>query len=188
MRHTQCSDIVCAYKKQLSCLYLSCDTDLCSEASYRKCVQQARFSCWLGQLYQWVLSSHFRLEPLFKPAPTWGPCMVEHLILLNLPLSWTMWYFVMWRHHQVRPSPTAIYQARLMTVRYDHYVGQMLWHDFFAVVLQINILDPPPSIQFRGFFIQARLVADDSNVGGFLSGDGYRLSSCAPPTVSNPEI
>jgi hypothetical protein len=39
---------------------------------------------------------------------------------------------------------------------------------------------------FRGFFIQARLAADDSNVGGFLDplpGQEYQLSSCTPSTV-----
>ena len=45
-------------------------------------------------------------------------------------------------------------------------------------------MNPNEVATFRGFFIQARLVADDSNVGGFLSGDGYRLSNCSPPTVS----
>ncbi len=45
-------------------------------------------------------------------------------------------------------------------------------------------LTADPTRAFRGFFIQARLVADDSNVGGFLTGTGYRLSDCAPATVS----
>ena len=47
-----------------------------------------------------------------------------------------------------------------------------------------------PTIAFRGFFIQARLVADDSNVGGFLdplAGQEYRLSSCVPSTVRTCE-
>ena len=44
-----------------------------------------------------------------------------------------------------------------------------------------------PATFFRGFFIQARLVADGSNVGEFLSpqaGEEYRLSSCVPSSVS----
>ena len=60
---------------------------------------------------------------------------------------------------------------------------------FFAVVLQVNRdhLDADPTLVFRGFFIQARLVADDSNVGGFVdppTGQEYQLSSCVPSTVS----
>ena len=59
---------------------------------------------------------------------------------------------------------------------------------FFAVVLRVNQsrLDADPTLTFRGFFIQARLVADDSNVGGFLdplAGQEYQLSSCVPSTV-----
>ena len=49
-------------------------------------------------------------------------------------------------------------------------------------------MNPNEVATFRGFFIQARLVADDSVVGGFLSGDGYRLSSCLPPTVSQTDV
>ncbi len=44
---------------------------------------------------------------------------------------------------------------------------------------------------FRGFFIQARLMADDSNVGGFQNvgtNDPYRLSSCPTPSVRNIEL
>ena len=42
---------------------------------------------------------------------------------------------------------------------------------------------------FRGFFIQARLVADGSDVGGFLAPQAgqveqdYQLSNCTPSTV-----
>ena len=56
---------------------------------------------------------------------------------------------------------------------------------FFAVV-NSSRLDADPTLAFRGFFIQARLVADDSNVGGFLeplAGQEYQLSSCVPSTV-----
>ena len=55
------------------------------------------------------------------------------------------------------------------------------------VVLRAQSLATGPPLVFRGFFIQARLAADDSNVGGFLSpqaGQEYQLSSCTPPTVS----
>ena len=57
------------------------------------------------------------------------------------------------------------------------------------VVLRVNpqSLATDPSLVLRGFFIQARLAADDSNVGGFLSpqaGEEYQLSSCMPATVS----
>ncbi len=44
---------------------------------------------------------------------------------------------------------------------------------------------------FRGFFIQARLMADDSSVGGFQNpgtNDPYRLSSCPTPTVRSIEL
>ena len=54
----------------------------------------------------------------------------------------------------------------------------------FAVILRVS--DPASGLTFRGFFIQARLVADDSDIGGFIypvNGE-YRLSSCSPPTVS----
>ena len=61
---------------------------------------------------------------------------------------------------------------------------------FFAVLLRVNPshLDADPTLTFRGFFVQTRLVADDSNVGGFLhplAGQEYRLSSCVPSTVSH---
>ncbi len=39
---------------------------------------------------------------------------------------------------------------------------------------------------FRGFFVQAKLIANDSNVEGFQypsTNDSYRLSSCPTPTV-----
>ena len=58
--------------------------------------------------------------------------------------------------------------------------------NFFAVVLRVS--DPGSNFTFRGFFIQAKLVADGSDIGGFTtplgSGREYRLSSCSPPTVS----
>jgi len=57
---------------------------------------------------------------------------------------------------------------------------------YFAVVLRVDEA-VNPSAMFRGFFIQARLAADDSNVGGFLSpqdGQEYQLSSCTQSTVS----
>ena len=61
---------------------------------------------------------------------------------------------------------------------------------FFSVTLRVNRdrLDADPTLAFRGFFIQARLVADDSNVGGFLdplAGQEYQLSNCVPSTVSH---
>ena len=45
------------------------------------------------------------------------------------------------------------------------------------------------SVMFRGFFIQARLIADGSDVGGFLAPEAgqvdqdYQLSNCTPSTV-----
>ena len=57
-----------------------------------------------------------------------------------------------------------------------------------AVVLRVSD-GQDPSVVFRGFFIQARLVADGSNVAGFLASQtgqdeqDYRLSSCTPSTV-----
>ena len=56
---------------------------------------------------------------------------------------------------------------------------------FYVVVLRVSD-GQDPSVVFRGFFIQARLVADGSNVGGFLApqaGQDYQLSSCTPSTV-----
>ncbi len=44
----------------------------------------------------------------------------------------------------------------------------------------------PDQSGFRGFFIQARIMADDSNIGGFQNpgtNDPYRLSSCPNPAV-----
>ncbi len=44
---------------------------------------------------------------------------------------------------------------------------------------------------FRGFFIQARIMADDSNIGGFQNpgtNDLYQLSSCPNPTVRSIEL
>jgi hypothetical protein len=57
-----------------------------------------------------------------------------------------------------------------------------------SVTLRVNSseLTRDPTLAFRGFFIQARLVADDSYMGGFLDplpGQEYRLSSCTPSTV-----
>lgn len=61
---------------------------------------------------------------------------------------------------------------------------------FVSSVVMLRVipaeLASDPSLVFRGFFIQARLVSDDSNVGGFVSpqaGQEYRLSSCTPSTV-----
>ena len=40
--------------------------------------------------------------------------------------------------------------------------------------------------QFRGFFVQARVAADDSRTGtfGVVDGDNSQLSSCPTDTVS----
>jgi len=57
---------------------------------------------------------------------------------------------------------------------------------FFVVTLQVRSTFTT-NAGFRGFFVQARSVADGNNVGGFLNpqpGDLYRLSSCNPSTVS----
>ena len=58
-------------------------------------------------------------------------------------------------------------------------------------MLRVNpYLDVDPNLVFRGFFIQARLVVDDSNVEGFLdplAGQEYQLSSCVPSTVRTNE-
>ena len=56
----------------------------------------------------------------------------------------------------------------------------------FVVTLQVKSTFTN-NAGFRGFFVQARLVADGSNVGGFVNpqpGDPYQLSSCNPSTVS----
>ena len=38
--------------------------------------------------------------------------------------------------------------------------------------------------QFRGFLVQARIVADGSPVGAFMdNGADVRISSCSPPEV-----
>ncbi len=57
----------------------------------------------------------------------------------------------------------------------------------FAVILRVlPSFEAAGQAGFRGFFIQARLIANDSNVGRFqnpITNDLYRLSSCPTPTV-----
>ena len=57
----------------------------------------------------------------------------------------------------------------------------------FAVILRVSpAFEAIGQAGFRGFFIQAKLIANVSNVGGFQNpntNDLYGLSSCPTPTV-----
>ena len=62
--------------------------------------------------------------------------------------------------------------AQYESEAYDHI-------SFFTSIVTLSAAGNSPT--FRGFFIQGRLVADDSPVGAFVdppSGSGARLSSC----------
>ena len=53
---------------------------------------------------------------------------------------------------------------------------------FFTHIVTLSAAGTSPT--FRGFFIQGRLVADDSPVGTFVDpGAGVRFTSCNPSNV-----
>ena len=65
--------------------------------------------------------------------------------------------------------------AQYESEAYDHI-------SFFTSIVTLSAAGNSPT--FRGFFIQGRLVADDSPVGVFVDPPaGVRLSSCLPPNV-----